>query len=73
MDVVHGTATMQVDGNKTTIRNSVNAIINWKQFNIDQNEMVQFLQESNNSAVFNRVTSDHLPIKGILDSNGQVF
>ncbi|HHF5775031.1 TPA: filamentous hemagglutinin N-terminal domain-containing protein [Haemophilus influenzae] len=65
---------MQVDGNKTTIRNSVNAIINWKQFNIGQNEMVQFLQESNNSAVFNRVTSDQISqLKGILDSNGQVF
>ncbi|WP_105893381.1 filamentous hemagglutinin N-terminal domain-containing protein [Haemophilus influenzae] len=74
MSVVHGTATMQVDGNKTTIRNSVNAIINWKQFNIDQNEMVQFLQENNNSAVFNRVTSDQISqLKGILDSNGQVF
>ncbi|HHF6614199.1 TPA: filamentous hemagglutinin N-terminal domain-containing protein, partial [Haemophilus influenzae] len=74
MDVVHGTATMQVDGNKTIIRNSVDAIINWKQFNIDQNEMVQFLQESNNSAVFNRVTSDQISqLKGILDSNGQVF
>ncbi|HHF4896574.1 TPA: filamentous hemagglutinin N-terminal domain-containing protein, partial [Haemophilus influenzae] len=74
MDVVHGTATMQVDGNKTIIRNSVDAIINWKQFNINQNEMVQFLQESNNSAVFNRVTSDQISqLKGILDSNGQVF
>ncbi|MEX4063248.1 filamentous hemagglutinin N-terminal domain-containing protein, partial [Haemophilus influenzae] len=41
---------------------------------IDQNEMVQFLQESNNSAVFNRVTSDQISqLKGILDSNGQVF
>ncbi|WP_105877107.1 two-partner secretion domain-containing protein, partial [Haemophilus influenzae] len=74
MDVVHGTATMQVDGNKTIIRNSVDAIINWKQFNINQNEMVQFLQENNNSAVFNRVTSDQISqLKGILDSNGQVF
>ncbi|HHF7205333.1 TPA: filamentous hemagglutinin N-terminal domain-containing protein, partial [Haemophilus influenzae] len=74
MNVVHGTATMQVDGNKTIIRNSVDAIINWKQFNINQNEMVQFLQESNNSAVFNRVTSNQISqLKGILDSNGQVF
>ncbi|HHF4872403.1 TPA: filamentous hemagglutinin N-terminal domain-containing protein, partial [Haemophilus influenzae] len=74
MSVVHGTATMQVEGNKTIIRNSVDAIINWKQFNINQNEMVQFLQESNNSAVFNRVTSDQISqLKGILDSNGQVF
>ncbi|HHF4377682.1 TPA: beta strand repeat-containing protein, partial [Haemophilus influenzae] len=32
------------------------------------------LQESNNSAVFNRVTSDQISqLKGILDSNGQVF
>ncbi|HHF5599658.1 filamentous hemagglutinin N-terminal domain-containing protein [Haemophilus influenzae] len=74
MNVVHGTATMQVDGNKTIIRNSVDAIINWKQFNINQNEMVQFLQENNNSAVFNRVTSNQISqLKGILDSNGQVF
>nr|AAT27425.1 HmwA [Haemophilus influenzae] len=74
MDVVHGTATMQVDGNKTIIRNSVDAIINWEQFNINQNEMVQFLQENNNSAVFNRVTSNQISqLKGILDSNGQVF
>ncbi|HHX0786322.1 TPA: filamentous hemagglutinin N-terminal domain-containing protein [Haemophilus influenzae] len=74
MDVVHGTATIQVDGNKTIIRNSVDAIINWKQFNINQNEMVQFLQENNNSAVFNRVTSNQISqLKGILDSNGQVF
>nr|AAT27426.1 HmwA [Haemophilus influenzae] len=74
MDVVHGTATVQVDGNKTIIRNSVDAIINWKQFNINQNEMVQFLQENNNSAVFNRVTSNQISqLKGILDSNGQVF
>ncbi|MHC8567692.1 beta strand repeat-containing protein [Haemophilus influenzae] len=36
--------------------------------------MVQFLQESSNSAVFNRVTSDQISqLKGILDSNGQVF
>ncbi|WP_105895226.1 beta strand repeat-containing protein, partial [Haemophilus influenzae] len=48
--------------------------INWKQFNINQNEMVQFLQENNNSAVFNRVTSNQISqLKGILDSNGQVF
>ncbi|WP_373421328.1 beta strand repeat-containing protein, partial [Haemophilus influenzae] len=48
--------------------------MNWKQFNINQNEMVQFLQENNNSAVFNRVTSNQISqLKGILDSNGQVF
>ncbi|MGY4679946.1 beta strand repeat-containing protein, partial [Ursidibacter arcticus] len=74
MDVVHGTATMSVNGKNTTITNSPDAIINWKQFNINQDELVRFIQESSNSAVFNRVTSDQVSqLKGTLSSNGQVF
>ncbi|MGX2987631.1 two-partner secretion domain-containing protein, partial [Ursidibacter sp. B-7004-1] len=74
MDVVSGTATMTVNGKNTTITNSPDAIINWKQFNINQDELVRFIQESSNSAVFNRVTSDQVSqLKGTLSSNGQVF
>ncbi|MGX3022295.1 two-partner secretion domain-containing protein, partial [Ursidibacter sp. B-7004-1] len=74
MDVVSGTATMTVNGKNTTITNSPDAIINWKQFNINQDELVRFVQESSNSAVFNRVTSDQVSqLKGTLSSNGQVF
>ncbi|MGX3067547.1 two-partner secretion domain-containing protein, partial [Ursidibacter arcticus] len=74
MDVVHGTATMSVNGKNTTITNSPDAIINWKQFNINKDELVRFVQESSNSAVFNRVTSDQVSqLKGTLNSNGQVF
>ncbi|KAE9535147.1 hypothetical protein A1D25_00140 [Ursidibacter arcticus] len=74
MDVVSGTATMSVNGKNTTITNSPDAIINWKQFNINKDELVRFVQESSNSAVFNRVTSDQVSqLKGTLNSNGQVF
>ncbi|CBY80875.1 HMW2A, high molecular weight adhesin 2 [Haemophilus influenzae F3031] len=74
MEVVNGTASMSINGKSTTITNSPNAIINWKQFNINQDELVRFVQENSNSAVFNRVTSDQISqLKGALNSNGQVF
>ncbi|TPH25433.1 filamentous hemagglutinin N-terminal domain-containing protein, partial [Haemophilus haemolyticus] len=74
MEVVNGTASMSVNGKNTTITNTPDAIINWKQFNINQDELVRFVQESSNSAVFNRVTSDQISqLKGALNSNGHVF
>ncbi|QEQ59512.1 filamentous hemagglutinin N-terminal domain-containing protein [Haemophilus influenzae biotype aegyptius] len=74
MEVVNGTASMSINGKSTTITNSPNAIINWKQFNINQDELVRFVQENSNSAVFNRVTSDQISqLKGALNSNGHVF
>ncbi|QEQ62678.1 filamentous hemagglutinin N-terminal domain-containing protein [Haemophilus influenzae biotype aegyptius] len=74
MEVVSGSASMSINGKSTTITNSPNAIINWKQFNINQDELVRFVQENSNSAVFNRVTSDQISqLKGALNSNGQVF
>ena len=74
MEVVNGTASMSVNGKNTTITNTPDAIINWKQFNINQDELVRFVQENSNSAVFNRVTSDQISqLKGALNSNGHVF
>ena len=74
MEVVSGSASMSINGKNTTITNSPDAIINWKQFNIDQDELVRFVQENSNSAVFNRVTSDQISqLKGALNSNGHVF
>ncbi|CBY87522.1 filamentous hemagglutinin N-terminal domain-containing protein [Haemophilus influenzae] len=74
MEVVNGTASMSINGKSTTITNSPNAIINWKQFNINQDELVHFVQQNSNSAVFNRVTSDQISqLKGALNSNGHVF
>ncbi|HHF1983009.1 TPA: filamentous hemagglutinin N-terminal domain-containing protein, partial [Haemophilus influenzae] len=74
MEVVSGSASMSINGKNTTITNSPDAIINWKQFNINQDELVRFVQENSNSAVFNRVTSDQISqLKGALNSNGHVF
>ncbi|QEQ59275.1 filamentous hemagglutinin N-terminal domain-containing protein [Haemophilus influenzae biotype aegyptius] len=74
MEVVNGTASMSINGKNITITNSPDAIINWKQFNINQDELVRFVQENSNSAVFNRVTSDQISqLKGALNSNGHVF
>ena len=74
MEVVNGTASMSVNGKNTTITNTPDAIINWKQFNINQDELVRFVQENSNSAVFNRVTSDQISqLKGALNSNGHIF
>ena len=56
------------------ITNSPSSIINWQQFSIGQNEITRFIQQSNNSAVLNRVVSqDPSDILGQLLSNGRVF
>ncbi|OBX83632.1 adhesin, partial [Haemophilus aegyptius] len=74
MKVVSGSASMSINGKNITITNSPDAIINWKQFNINQDELVSFVQENSNSAVFNHVTSDQISqLKGVLNSNGHVF
>ena len=59
---------------KTTITNSPNAIINWQNFSIAQNETTQFVQQSSQSAVLNRVVGQNpSQILGQLYSNGKVF
>lgn len=58
----------------TTITNSPNAIINWKNFNITPDETTHFIQENSQSAVLNRIISNQPSgIFGQLVSNGQVF
>jgi len=58
----------------TKITNSPNAIINWQNFDIQENEITRFIQQNSQSAVLNRVMG-HNPsqILGQLISNGQVF
>lgn len=56
------------------ITNSPNAIINWQNFDIAQNEIVRFIQENGQSAVLNRVMGGNpSEILGQLYSNGKVF
>ncbi len=74
LSVVSGQATVNHVGNLTQITNTPGAILNWQQFNIDVGQTTQFIQESANSQVFNRVTGGEVSqILGNLQSNGQVF
>ncbi len=58
----------------TTVTNSPNAIINWQNFSIAQNELTRFIQENGQSAVLNRIIGQNpSEILGQLTSNGKVF
>ncbi|MDD2864461.1 MAG: filamentous hemagglutinin N-terminal domain-containing protein [Methylococcales bacterium] len=58
----------------TTVTNTPNAIINWQDFNIAQNEITRFIQQNGQSAVLNRIIGGNpSQILGSLFSNGQVF
>ncbi|MDD5274537.1 MAG: filamentous hemagglutinin N-terminal domain-containing protein [Methylovulum sp.] len=58
----------------TTITNSPNAIIQWQNFNIAQNETTRFVQQNSQSAVLNRIIGENpSTILGQLASNGKVF
>ncbi|MGZ8903687.1 MAG: two-partner secretion domain-containing protein, partial [Methylobacter sp.] len=58
----------------TTVTNSPNAIINWQNFSIAQNELTQFIQQNGQSAVLNRIIGENpSEILGQLASNGKVF
>jgi filamentous hemagglutinin family protein len=72
--VVNGAASFAQNGNLFTVTNSPNAIINWGSFSIGTNEITRFIQQSNASAVLNRVTGQNpSSILGALQSNGRVF
>ncbi|MGZ8160291.1 MAG: two-partner secretion domain-containing protein [Methylobacter sp.] len=58
----------------TTVTNSPNAIINWQNFSVAQNELTQFIQQNSQSAVLNRIIGQNpSEILGQLTSNGKVF
>src|SRR5262245_5010748 len=72
--VVRGNASFNQQGNTLTITNSNGTVINWGNFSIGAGETTRFLQDSNASAVLNRITGqDPSRIFGSLQSNGRVF
>jgi filamentous hemagglutinin family protein len=76
--VVNGQVSILQNGNLLQITNSPNSIINWQSFSIGANEITRFVQQSQSSAVLNRVTGsagaiDPSVILGALQSNGRVF
>ncbi|MDD5303754.1 MAG: filamentous hemagglutinin N-terminal domain-containing protein, partial [Elusimicrobia bacterium] len=61
-------------GTLTVIQASNNAIINWRDFSINQGELTQFIQPSALSAALNRVTGGNpSAVYGTLQANGRVF
>lgn len=72
--VVHGTAAIGSDGQRMTIANSPNAILDWQAFSIGARNSVHFAQQGTASQVLNRVVgNDPSAILGSLSSNGGVW
>jgi filamentous hemagglutinin family protein len=72
--VVHGTAGIATDGNRMTVTNSANAVLDWQAFSIGAPNSVRFEQPSASSQVLNRVVgNDPSNILGSLSSNGGVW
>jgi filamentous hemagglutinin family protein len=76
--VVNGQVSVIQNGALLQITNSPNSIINWQSFSIGASEITRFIQQSQASAVLNRVTGsagaiDPSVILGALQSNGRVF
>lgn len=72
--VVSGRAKFKRDGNRTVIRASDGAIINYSSFDIGANERVRFIQPGESARVLNRVLSaDPTTIAGTLTANGRVY
>jgi filamentous hemagglutinin family protein len=72
--IASGTVGINTVGNVMTVTNSANAIINWQNFSIGNNETARFIQPSALSAVLNRVTGGNpSQILGALQSNGKVL
>lgn len=72
--VANGSASFNQQGKTLNITNSPGTIINWQNFSISEDEKTKFIQQSVDSAVLNRVTSQNpSDILGSLQSNGRVF
>lgn len=72
--VVRGQAEFRQRGNRTVIRVSDRAIINYSGFDIARGETVRFIQPNSNSRVLNRIESARpTQIDGTLRANGHVY
>jgi filamentous hemagglutinin family protein len=71
--VVSGEATIERNGDVTTVHASDGAIINYTQFSVWANEQLHFIQPSSDARVLNRVFGDATHIDGGLYANGIVY
>lgn len=73
--VVSGKASIQQIESTMTIRQSTtNLILNWRQFDVNLNSEVRFIQPSAQAVALNRVTGhDPSVILGKIEANGNIF
>jgi len=73
--VANGSATIQQNGLATVInQGSSRAVIDWRGFDISNDEKVQFIQASSSAIALNRITGGNpTTILGQLAANGRVF
>ena len=74
-DIVSGVGAIHQSGLTTTIQqNSSSLAINWNSFNLDQNDIVNFIQPSASSIALNRILSNNgSQIHGQINANGHVI
>lgn len=74
-DIVDGVGAISTSGLTTTIQqNSAALAINWNSFNLDRDDIVNFIQPSASSIALNRILSSNgSQIHGQINANGQVI
>ena len=74
-NIVGGVGAITTSSLTTTIQqNSASLAINWNSFNLDQNDIVNFIQPSASSIALNRILSSNgSQIHGKINANGQVI
>ena len=73
--VVTGSASFEnLDANTLSITTSDQAVIEWREFSIAENELAHFVQPTAHSVVVNKVTSELSSVlMGSLKANGKIF
>ena len=73
--VTGGSGTIDHNGNTTNInQNSQNMAIDWQSYNLNSNEIVNYIQPNSSSISLNRILSNNgSQIHGQINANGQVI
>lgn len=73
-NIINGEVNIVNKNNGMDIYNTDKSIIEWDDFNISKDEVINFIQENDESFILNRITGDDKSIiDGILKSNANVF
>jgi len=74
-EVVGGSGSINQSGLKTTInQNTQNFAVDWKSFDVNTNEQVNFVQPNSSSIALNRILGNNgSTIQGQINANGQVI